>query len=401
MTRTITNKQTMLISSALVGMTLSTLAIRRYINKRRNRNVPPEQGASSNHQHQHHPPKLKSDFDKACTFAKKSKLSSSVSSNDQLMLYGLYKQATNGNYNDERNINSAKPSSKFNMVAQVKFEAWKKFQNMPQDFAMLKYIEVVHHFIDSNNNANNTNHKNNNTEGINNKSTAGGMGGIMDSFMSPNSSNDDIVYDDEDDDEDIDALLSEDDDDGHDHDHGDNIEQKKSKTHDLHFSFGNNKQSTLSNPAAEEAALSNGSLSSSSSSIPNHYNLHPLHAHTIDNNHSSLQTYILNYPSIDMNACDDNGQTALHLAADKGYHTIVQLLLQSGADVNAADISGISVLEAAVIGGKIDVVKLLLEAGADPDQEDMDGESPRSCAEDDEEEMQLLLRNAPVLEKDK
>jgi len=53
------------------------------------------------------------------------------------------------------------------------------------------------------------------------------------------------------------------------------------------------------------------------------------------------------------------------------------------------------VLEAAVIGGSIEVVTILVNAGADPDHQDVDGDTPRSCAEDDDnEDMKMLLRGA-------
>lgn len=87
---------------------------------------------------------------------------------------------------------------------------------------------------------------------------------------------------------------------------------------------------------------------------------------------------------VDFNHADDNGETALHLCADRGMVDGVAYLLQLGADPNVADNDGISVLQAAVIAGHFLVCKILLEKGADPDQKDDDGDSPRSCAEDDD-----------------
>jgi len=87
----------------------------------------------------------------------------------------------------------------------------------------------------------------------------------------------------------------------------------------------------------------------------------------------------INYPD----PLDGSGQTALHLACDKNAVDAVRLLLERGADVNARDNDGISVLQGAVIAGNVQVCRLLLERGADPDLPDLDGDTPRSCADDD------------------
>ena len=86
--------------------------------------------------------------------------------------------------------------------------------------------------------------------------------------------------------------------------------------------------------------------------------------------------------NLEINQTDEDGQTPLHMAADKGHVECVSILLDGGANQNAVDDAGISVLTAAVYGGNADVVQLLLEHGADPDQEDEDGDTPRSCAKE-------------------
>lgn len=93
----------------------------------------------------------------------------------------------------------------------------------------------------------------------------------------------------------------------------------------------------------------------------------------------------------DLNAADDNGETALHFCADRGMVDGVVYLLELGANPNAADQDGISVLQAAVIAGHVDICKILLEAGADPDHEDADGDTPRSCASEDQSEKMISL----------
>jgi acyl-CoA-binding protein len=96
-------------------------------------------------------------------------------------------------------------------------------------------------------------------------------------------------------------------------------------------------------------------------------------------------------PPLNVNYSDASGQTALHLAADRGCVDIVQALLQAGANVNAADHDGISVLQAAVIAGHVATCHLLLQSGADPDQPDLDGDTPRSCAGDDGDAKMMVL----------
>jgi len=80
---------------------------------------------------------------------------------------------------------------------------------------------------------------------------------------------------------------------------------------------------------------------------------------------------------------DEDGQTALHIAADKGALDALNALLKAGADGNAADGDGITVLQAAVIGENVEACRILLAHGADPDRSDADGDTPRKCAEED------------------
>ena len=62
---------------------------------------------------------------------------------------------------------------------------------------------------------------------------------------------------------------------------------------------------------------------------------------------------------------DDNGNTALHFAADKGRIEIAKFLLASGADVNATEKKGNTPLHRAAENGDRDFAELLLANGAD------------------------------------
>ncbi|KAL3804723.1 hypothetical protein HJC23_008538 [Cyclotella cryptica] len=81
---------------------------------------------------------LRGEFDKAANVAKAFP-DGFLDNRDQLMLYGLYKQALIGDRNIEQ-------PSKMNIVANEKYKAWGKFSGIPKQFAMLKYCQVVHHF---------------------------------------------------------------------------------------------------------------------------------------------------------------------------------------------------------------------------------------------------------------
>ena len=76
---------------------------------------------------------------------------------------------------------------------------------------------------------------------------------------------------------------------------------------------------------------------------------------------------------------DEDGQTALHYASDRGSVDCLRILVKAGANVNAVDRDGIGVLQTALCAGlDVDSVRLLLEAGANPDACDDDGDSPRA-----------------------
>ena len=64
-------------------------------------------------------------------------------------------------------------------------------------------------------------------------------------------------------------------------------------------------------------------------------------------------------------------------ACDRNYIKIVLLLLENGADINARDDNGDTAL---MHSGDIDISKLLLEGGASPNVTDKLGNTPLSIA---------------------
>ncbi|XP_067142958.1 ankyrin repeat domain-containing protein 6-like [Centruroides vittatus] len=67
---------------------------------------------------------------------------------------------------------------------------------------------------------------------------------------------------------------------------------------------------------------------------------------------------------------DEEGRTALHLAAANGHVDIVKILLHYGAKVNTADVAGYTPLHQASTEGHVEVVRLLLKNGSHVDAQD-------------------------------
>ncbi|WOL00363.1 hypothetical protein Cni_G09076 [Canna indica] len=74
---------------------------------------------------------------------------------------------------------------------------------------------------------------------------------------------------------------------------------------------------------------------------------------------------------LDPDESDNNGHTALHIAASKGNEHCVRLLLDYGADPNCKDSDGVVPLWEAIVGKHEDVVSLLIENGAHLSSGDM------------------------------
>lgn len=97
----------------------------------------------------------------------------------------------------------------------------------------------------------------------------------------------------------------------------------------------------------------------------------------------------------------DTGETALHMASQRGRAGCVAKLLAARADANARDLDGRTPLHHAATGrglldsfeGKPEVAKLLIEAGADISAKDKQGRTARDVANIDEGH-ELLRREA-------
>lgn len=99
---------------------------------------------------------------------------------------------------------------------------------------------------------------------------------------------------------------------------------------------------------------------------------------------STYLRVLLQQDDINANLQDGRGNTALLIAAERGWDEGVQILIKYGANVNLANMSGETPLIRAVQVHDINVVRELLEAGANPDRTDnVTGKSARDYARDE------------------
>jgi hypothetical protein len=74
------------------------------------------------------------------------------------------------------------------------------------------------------------------------------------------------------------------------------------------------------------------------------------------------------------------GEMPLHLAAERGYKDIAEVLLDNGAEINAKNLLGRTPLHIAARYGQKAVLELLLVRGADASAKDNDGNTPLDAA---------------------
>ncbi|EQC31179.1 hypothetical protein SDRG_11105 [Saprolegnia diclina VS20] len=102
---------------------------------------------------------------------------------------------------------------------------------------------------------------------------------------------------------------------------------------------------------------------------------------------------LLATPTIDVDARDSTGATALLVAASHGHAAIVQTLLRANADFNLASLTHETPLHSAVRREHRDVVEALLDAGIFLGAEDQDNKTPwMLCQEVDNEAITELFR---------
>jgi FOG: Ankyrin repeat len=79
---------------------------------------------------------------------------------------------------------------------------------------------------------------------------------------------------------------------------------------------------------------------------------------------------------INYNKRDENGNTPLYYAAQKGARDIVKLLIENGADATIANNQSITPLHAVSKTGNKEIITILTENGADVNATDKEGKTP-------------------------
>ena len=107
----------------------------------------------------------------------------------------------------------------------------------------------------------------------------------------------------------------------------------------------------------------------------------PIHSAAETGDVSKLRAIVAANPAA-INAKNDDGLTALWLAAQKGKLEAVTFLLENGADVDPKSDDGVTPLWIAAQQGYVEVVKALLAKNADIEAKRADGVTPLYMAAD-------------------
>ena len=77
---------------------------------------------------------------------------------------------------------------------------------------------------------------------------------------------------------------------------------------------------------------------------------------------------------------NDDGTTACHLAAYRGFINIVEMILDRGFDIHDKNNDGVTILHCAVMNNHTDIVEMILENGVDINSKDNDGRTALNYA---------------------
>ena len=102
-----------------------------------------------------------------------------------------------------------------------------------------------------------------------------------------------------------------------------------------------------------------------------------------------------------LNKRDENGNTALHVAASKGNRMLCELLIRKGANLDIQDIFGNTPLLYAIDREQYEIMKLFIQRGANIQLCDFRGNSPlhAACACNHLPMVEFLLQCVPIMVK--
>ncbi|MHB0997971.1 MAG: ankyrin repeat domain-containing protein [Armatimonadota bacterium] len=115
--------------------------------------------------------------------------------------------------------------------------------------------------------------------------------------------------------------------------------------------------------------------------------------HTFANDYSIDKLELLISYGANIEARDNDGQTALHLTVNDSEFQSARMLIDNGADIEVVDNSGMTPLFYAAARGSIEMVDMLLEKGADPCRRNKDGYSVISFACMNDTSMHTTVEN--------
>lgn len=97
---------------------------------------------------------------------------------------------------------------------------------------------------------------------------------------------------------------------------------------------------------------------------------------------------------IDINSVNSSNQTLLHIAAERGYLPIIELLIHKGARLDLQDLKGHTALHRAASRGHTRIVKALIKAGAPIYTPDQQGKTPIHLAagNDNQDAVKVLVK---------
>lgn len=88
----------------------------------------------------------------------------------------------------------------------------------------------------------------------------------------------------------------------------------------------------------------------------------PLHI-AVQFGHMELVQRLLNVKSVEIDATDQQGMTALHTAISRGYEDICRYLIDKGASINISTKQGHTCLHLAANAVNINIVSLICQTG--------------------------------------